>query len=305
MHEPTRLATEYLQSDDFVPHDENGKGGRGWRLSKNGDMQIGDTMIREGTLTHPYGTLRLSEPQLELGFDMTNARRPLDLVYLTQEQIDAAKCDLPAHIVHKPGIAGHKQIEPLVWNETARLDPIKVEGRELNPGMVTTLDLVVTVEGVSSNPEKMAQVAAAIRQTVHDVMGVPRYSIEKEQTVRADADAALASRIGAMNVADGTAWSGVGMGLDLDGQVRYFGEKTRDTVIGTVTQRVEQPGGPVEIGDLAKCSGRDTFTEQFLNREVRSDLKPEVACALSMAAPMTANGKVPINNLPRPVDDDQ
>ena len=307
MSYPDKLMFDHLQSDNYEPESSPGAGdGKGWRLSKNGDFQIGTATCLNGEIFSPHGNVRVDSRQFELGFDMNQWPKR---VYLTQEQIDAAKCDLPAHIVHKPGIAGHKQIEPLVWSETARLDPIKVEGRELNPGMVTTLDLVVTVEGVSSDPEKMAQVAAAIRQTVHDVMGVPRYSIEKEQTVRASADEALASRIGALDVADGTAWGGIGRGLDLGKEYLAIPQPGGDVKLGRLGGKpltaADFAGGLVEKGALAKCSGRDTFTEQFLNREVRSDLKPEVACALSMAAPMTANGKVPINNLPRPVDDDK
>ena len=287
MFEPRNLESDHLQSDNYEPESSPGAGdGKGWRLSKNGDFQIGTTTCLNGEIFSPHGNVRIDSRQFELGFD-PDKQRYLDekylreagiepstnwpkRVYLTQEQIDAAKCDLPPHIVHKPG-AGK--------------------------GVATICDLEVVVridmpEGV--DVVKAQGYAHSIRQIVMDTVnssevlqGMRSGRITEEQTVRAESDMALASRISGL--------AGVGMGLDLDGQVRYFGEKLR----------AEQPGGPVEIGDLAKCSGRDTFTEQFLNREVRSDLKPEVACALSMAAPMTANGKVPINNLPRPVDDDK
>lgn len=300
MQHPDKLMFDHLQSDNYEPESSPGAGdGKGWRLSKNGDFQIGTATCLNGEIFSPHGNVRVDSPQFELGFDQ-DKQRYLDekhlreagitpagqylqghvlepVVYLSQEQIDAAKCDLPPHIVHKPGASRAHQV------------------------MVTQCDLEVVVridlpEGV--DPVNAEGYAHKIRQIVMDTIdssealrGMRSGRITAEATVRAETDMALASRIGAIS----SGLAGVGMGLDLDGQVRYFGEKLR----------AEQPGGPVEIGDLAKCCGRDTFTEQFLNREVRSDLKPEVACALSMAAPMTANGKVPINNLPRPVDDDQ
>lgn len=299
-----------LQSDNYEPESSPGAGdGKGWRLSKNGDFQIGTATCLNGEIFSPHGNVRVDSHQYGLGFD-PDKQRYLDekhlreagitpagqhlqghvlepAVFLTQEQIDAAKCDLPPHIVHKPGASRAHQV------------------------MVTQCDLEAVVridlpEGV--DPVNAEGYARSIRQIVMDTVngsevlkGMRSGRITEEQTVRADADAALASRISGL--------AGVGVGLDMDGQVRYFGEKTRDPIIGTATGKkylyVEQPGGSVAIGDLQKCCGRDTFTEQFLNREVHSDLKPEVACALSMAAPMTANGKVPINNLPRPVDEDK
>lgn len=296
MQHPDKLMFDHLQSDNYEPESYPGAGdGKGWRLSKNGDCQLGDFSMVNGEIFSPHGNVRVDSRQFELGFD-PDKQRYLDekhlreagitpageylqghviepVVYLTQEQIDAAKCDLPPHVLYKPGASRAHQV------------------------MATQCDLEVTVrvdlpEG--ADPANAEGYANKIRQIVMDTVnssevlkGMRSGRITEEQTVRAESDMALASRIGGL--------AGVGMGLDLDDQVRYFGEKLR----------AEQPGGPVEIGDLAKCSGRDTFTEQFLNREVRSDLKPEVVCALSMAAPMTANGKVPINNLPRPVDDDQ
>ena len=310
MFEPRNLESDHLQSDNYEPESSPGAGdGKGWRLSKNGDFQIGTATCLNGEIFSPHDNVRVDSLQYDLGFD-PDKQRYLDekhlreagitpagqhlqghvlepVVYLTQEQIDAAKCDLPPHIVYKPGASRAHQV------------------------MVTQCDLEVVVridlpEGV--DPVNAEGYAHKIRQIVMDTIdssealqGMRSGRITAEATVRAETDSALASRIGGL--------AGVGMGLDVDGQVRYFGEKTRDPIIGTATGKeylcVKQPGGPVAIGDLQKCCGRDTFTEQFLNREVRSDLKPEVAYALSMAAPMTANGKVPINNLPRPVDDDQ
>lgn len=305
MWEPKILESDVLQSENFVEESSPGAGdGKGWRLCRNGDFHLPSISQVDGVIHTKYASIDLnSSRQFELGFDPDKQRYldekhlreagidPARLtpiahmpVYLSQEQIDASKCDLPAHIVHKPG-AGK--------------------------GVATICDLEVVVridlpEGV--DVVKAQGYAHSIRQIVMDTVnssevlqGMRSGRITAEATVRAETDSALASRIGGL--------AGVGMGLDLDGQVRYFGEKTRDPIIGTATGKeylyVKQPGGPAAIGDLQKCCGRDTLTEQFLNREVRSDLKPEVACALSMAAPMTANGKVPINNLPRPVDDDQ
>ena len=280
---PDKLMFDHLQSDNYEPESYPGAGdGKGWRLSKNGDCQLGDFSIVKGEIFSRHGNVRADSPQYELGFD-PDKQRYLDekhlreggvqpVVFLSQEQIDAAKCDLPPHIVHKPGagrgVATHCDLEVVVRVDLPEgADPVKSEGY-----------------------------ASAIRQIVIDTInsdkvlqGMRSGRITTEQTVRAESDMALASRISGMKVLDEWTHPVDGVGLDLGKEFLY----------------VKQPGGPVAIGDLQKCCGRDTFTEQFLNREVRSDLKPEVASALSMAAPMTANGKVPINNLPRPVDDDQ
>lgn len=289
---PDKLMFDHLQSDNYEPESYPGAGdGKGWRLSKNGDCQLGDFSIVKGEIFSRHGNVRADSPQYELGFD-PDKQRYLDEkhlreagidpalltpiahmpVYLSQEQIDAAKCDLPPHVVHKPGagrgVATHCDLEVVVRVDLPEgADPVKSEGyaRAIRQIVIDTINSDKVLQGMRSG------------------------RITTEQTVRAESDMALASRIGALDVADGTAWGGIGAGLDLGKEYLY----------------VKQPGGPVAIGDLQKCCGRDTFTEQFLNREVRSDLKPEVASALSMAAPMTANGKVPINNLPRPVDDDQ
>ena len=267
MHDPS-LKND-IQSVNFKPESKPGAGdGTGWRLCRNGDFQIGKTSMINGEIFSPDGNVRVDSRQFELGFD-PDKQRYLDEKHLREASITPAR-------VMQAQMATHCDLEVVVRIDLPEgADPVNAEGY-----------------------------AHKIRQIVMDTVngsealkGMRSGRITTEATVRAETDSALASRISGL--------AGVGVGLDLDDQVRYFGEKTRDTVIGTVTQRVEQPGGIVEIGDLAKCSGRDTFTEQFLNREVRSDLKPEVACALSMAAPMTGNGKVPINNLPRPVDDDQ
>lgn len=212
MWEPKILESDVLQSENYEPESSPGAGdGKGWRLSKNGDFQIGTSSCVGGEIFSPHGNVRVDSLQYELGFD-PDKQRYLDEKHLRESGITPAGQHLQGHV-----------LEPVVFLTQEQIDAAK--------------------------------------------------------------------------------------GLDLDGQARYFGEKTRDPIIGTATGKeylyVKQPGGQAAIGDLQKCCGRDTFTEQFLNREVRSDLKPEVACVLSMAAPMTANGKVPINNLPRPVDDDQ
>lgn len=287
MNEPKNLEFDVLQSENFVEESYPGAGdGKGWRMCKNGDFQICTSSCVGGEIFTKYGNVRVDARQFELGFD-PDKQRYLDekhmreagiepstnwpkRVYLTQEQIEAAKCALPGHIVHKPG-AGK--------------------------GVATICDLEVVVridmpEGV--DVVKAQGYAHSIRQIVMDTVNSSEVlkgmrsgsgRITDEETVRAESDMALGARVQAMS----SPLAGIGAGLDLGKECLY----------------VEQPGGPVAIGDLQKCCGRDKFTEQFLNREVRSDLKPEVACALSMAAPMTANGKVPLNNLPRPVDDDK
>lgn len=274
MWEPKILESDVLQSENFVEESSPGAGdGKGWRLCRNGDFHLPSISQVDGVIHTKYASIDLnSSRQFELGFD-PDKQRYLDEKHLREAGIDPAR-------VMQAQMATHCDLE-----------------------VVVRIDLPEGVDQV--NAEGYAR---SIRQIVMDTVnssevlkGMRSGRITTEQTARVDADAALASRIGGL--------AGVGMGLDLDGQARYFGEKTRDPIIGTATGKeylyVKQPGWPVAIGDLQKCCGRDTFTEQFLNREVRSDLKPEVACALSMAAPMTANGKVPINNLPRPVDDDQ
>lgn len=281
MFEPRNLESDHLQSDNYEPESSPGAGdGKGWRLSKNGDFHLPSISQVDGVIHTKYASIDLnSSRQYELGFD-PDKQRYLDekhlreagitpagesVVYLSQEQIDAAKCDLPAHVVHKPGagrgVATHCDLEVVVRIDMPEgADPVKAEGY-----------------------------ARAIRQIVMDTVnssevlqGMRSGRITTEQTVRADADAALASRIGALDVADGTAWGGIGRGLDL----------------GKEYLAIEQPGGDVVLGRL----GGKPITS--------ADFKPgssphEFAGGLCRMAPLTANGKVPINNLPRPVDDDK
>lgn len=283
MQHPDKLMFDHLQSDNYEPESSPGAGdGKGWRLSKNGDFQIGTSSCVGGEIFSPHGNVRVDSLQYEMGFD-PDKQRYLDekhlreagiapagqhlqgyvlepVVFLTQEQIDAAKCDLPPHIVHKPGASRAHQV------------------------MVTQCDLEVVVridlpEGV--DPVNAEGYAHKIRQIVMDTIdssevlkGMRSGRITEEQTVRADADAALASRIGALDVADGTAWGGIGRGLDL----------------GKEYLAVPQPGGDVVLGRLG---GKPLKVSDW------------AAHHLNCMAPLTANGKVPINNLPRPVDDDQ
>ncbi|AUM59715.1 hypothetical protein HOS55_gp113 [Pseudomonas phage PMBT3] len=305
---------DHLQSDNYEPESYPGAGdGKGWRLSKNGDCQLGDFSMVNGEIFSRHGNVRVDNRQYELGL-ITEVRigddqsfldekhlreagiEPATIwpkrVYLTQEQIEAAKCALPPHIVHKPGASRAHQV------------------------MATQCDLEVIVrvdlpEG--ADPANAEGYAHKIRQIVIDTInssevlqGMRSGRVTTEATVRAETDSALASRISGMRVLDEWTHPVDGVGLPLPPESAHAlaaaisGVKPGD---GQEFLYVKQPGGPVEIGDLQKCCGRDTFTEQFLNREVRSDMKPEVVCALSMAAPMTANGKVPINNLPRHIDD--
>lgn len=258
MLDPKKLEFDVLQSENFVEESYPGAGdGKGWRLEKNGNFQIGSSRGIAGEVITPYGSLRISKEMIEQA-----SITPCLLGQL----------DLPIHQVHG---------ERLVWEETNR----EPEGRELNPGRVTDLETVIQINlpDVIMDFDDRQALCELLKRTAHDYL--------YEAAVRSKADASLAARIGAMDVSDNSEWgkttAAVGVGLDLGKEYLY----------------VKQPGGPVEIGDLQKCCGRDTFTEQFLNREVRTDLKPEVVCALSMAAPITTNGKPPLNILPEEVDD--
>lgn len=288
MQHPDKLMFDHLQSDNYEPESSPGAGdGKGWRLSKNGDFQIGTSSCVGGEIFSPHGNVRVDSLQYELGFDPDKQRyldekhlreagiEPATIwpkrVYLTQEQIDAAKCDLPPHIVHKPGASRAHQV------------------------MVTQCDLEVVVridlpEGV--DPVNAEGYAHKIRQIVMDTIdssealqGMRSGRITAEATVRAETDSALASRIGGLGArvqAMSSPLAGVGRGLDL----------------GKEYLAIEQPGGDVVLGRL----GGKPITS--------ADFKPgssahEFAGALCRVAPLTANGKVPINNLPRPVDDDK
>lgn len=130
MLDPKQLVFDTLQSDNFQPESSPGAGdGKGWRLEKNGNFQIGGMSGINGEIFSKYGSLRIAEPceEYELGFD------PDKRVYLTQEQIDAAKCDLPPHILHKPG-AGRGVATQCDLEVTVRIDlpegvdPVEAEG---------------------------------------------------------------------------------------------------------------------------------------------------------------------------------
>lgn len=277
MQHPDKLMFDHLQSDNYEPESYPGAGdGKGWRLSKNGDFQIGTSSCVGGEIFSPHGNVRVDSPQL-------------DLVYLTQEQIDAAKCDLPPYIVHKPGAA-------------SRLD-LKVAGRNMHQqGEVTDLEFVVTVSGPGpTDPETQQRLSMAIRQIVVDTLKVECASgglisqvstvghIREEQTARAETDSALASRISGMQVLDEWTHPVDGVGLQL----------------GKEYLAVSQPGGDVKLGRLGgKALGVSDFAVKHLAMSPGNS-PHEFAGGLSRMSPMTANGKVPINNLPRPVDDDK
>ena len=251
MLDPKQLVFDTLQSDNFQPESSPGAGdGKGWRLCKNGDFQIGTATCLNGEIFSPHGNVRVDSRQFELGYD-PDKQRYLDEKYLREAGITPAR-------VMKAQMATQCDLEVIVRVDLPEgADPVEAEGyaHRLRQIVMDTVKSEKTLQGLRSG------------------------RVTTEQTMREGTDAALASRISSL--------AGVGMGLDMGKEFLY----------------VKQPGGPVSIGDLQKCCGRDTFTEQFLNREVRSDLKPEVVCALSMAAPITANGKPPLNILPQEVDD--
>lgn len=306
MWEPKILESDVLQSENFVEESSPGAGdGKGWRLCRNGDFHLPSISQVDGVIHTKYASIDLnSSRQFELGFDPDKQRYldekhlreagidPARLtpiahmpVYLSQEQIDASKCDLPAHIVHKPG-AGK--------------------------GVATICDLEVVVridmpEGV--DVVKAQGYAHSIRQIVMDTVnssevlqGMRSGRITTEQTVRADADAALASRIGELSVAQGTAWGGVGRGLDL----------------GKEFQAIEQPGGDVTLGrlgggPLTAADFADSYRRMTPSATHGKLQQMDVECAREAfvgsvlhrelpLAPITGNGKVALNNLTRPVD---
>lgn len=280
-----------IQSENYVPESSPGAGdGKGWRLDKNGDFQIGTMSMIDGVIRSPHATMHI------------------DRAMVDQASIAPAQLDLPIHQVHG--------------------DRIRHEGGHTDMEIVVRIDLPGVIEEISA--ERKSALHQEIVDLIRDAAGVPRYAITKEATCRADADSILAQRISALNVKPGSDWDNV--------------------VIGTATMNIEQPGGPVCIGDLVETLGRvsrlgkpaltgEEFlykkgdvsvpdlsrefaggllrdplkgvyrdilpTKEFLAEHVGTKLKPEVACALSMCAPVTGNGKVPVNNLPRPVDDDK
>lgn len=254
MWEPKILESDEIQSVNFVAESSPGAGdGKGWRLSRNGDFQLGTTTCLNGEIFSPHGNVRVDSPQFELGFD-PDKQRYLDEKHLREASITPAR-------VMQAQMATHCDLEVVVRIDLPEgADPVNAEGY-----------------------------ARSIRQIVMDTVngsealkGMRSGRITTEQTARVDADAALASRISALDVADGKAWGGIGAGLDM----------------GKEYLAIEQPGGDVTLGRL----GGKPITS--------ADFKPgssahEFAGGLCRVAPLTANGKVPINNLPRPVDDDK
>lgn len=248
---------QFIQSANFVPRDGD-KLGAGWRLHKDGTLEINRALVLEAKL----------EPV------------------------------------------------PLVWHETERLEDIKVSVGDPQAPVHTTLDLVVSIEGMLTNPAVRESLVAAIRQTVIDVLhaapsrGMRTARLTTETTVRAQADEACASHIGALSC---------GVGVDLDGQARHFEEKHKDAWAGvgaSITPAslvVETPGGTVTIGDLAKEFAathpgsaeqhKKAFQDLHLNREVPLEDVPKTMGQLCRVAPISCNGKLPVNFLDTDVDD--
>lgn len=276
---PKELMFEALQSDNYQPESYPGAGdGKGWRLDKNGDFQIGTMSMIDGVIRSPHATMHI------------------DRAMVDSASIAPAQLDLPIHQVHGD-----------VTEIVVRIDL---------PGVI---DEMTATRKSALHEEIKRLVMDAATGPIKQGMRTGR--ITQEVTCRADADMALAQRIGALDVKPGSEWG--------------------DVVIGTATMNIEQPGGPVCIADLVGALGklgkpaltgqefvykkgaerefagglirdplkgiyRDIMpTKEFLAEHVGTKLKPEVACALSMCAPVTGNGKVPVNNLPRPVDDDK
>lgn len=277
-----------IQSVNYKPESKPGAGdGTGWRLCKNGDFQIGTMSMIDGVIRNPHATVHI------------------DRAMVDSASIKPAQLDLPIHQVHGDRARAQSEIE---------IRMTVGDGGAL-PDM---------------NEEQRAHLHEKIRRLVTDAAGVSRYAITEEVTVRAEADTALASRIGAINV---DAWAGVGASLDLQLGKEYLAipQPGGDVTLGRlggkpvgIKDLVETMGRVASLGmsdkpgciphefaggllrDPLKGSYRDIEpTKEFLAENVRSDLTPQAACALSMCAPITGNGKVPVNNLPHPVDDDK
>lgn len=262
-----------IQSENFVPESKPGAGdGKGWRLDKNGDFQIGTMRMIDGVLYSPHATLHI------------------DRAMVDSASIAPAQLDMPIHRVHGDRIP-HK-------------------------GGLTDMEIVIKVDLPGVIDEMTAERKSALHQEivdlVRDAAGVPRYAITKEMSVRAEADMALASRIGGMqlgkeflaipqpggDVTLGRLGGGPVSVKDLVGSMQRL-QKFRDK---PGHSEREFAGGLMR--DPLKGIYRDILpTKEFLAENVGTNLKPEVACALSMCAPMTANGKPPLNILPREIDD--
>lgn len=300
MWKPKILESD-IQSENYKPESKPGAGdGQGWRLCKNGDFQIGTMSMIDGVIRNPHATVHI------------------DRAMVDSASIKPAQLDLPIHQVHgdRPCILDDSLTQPRNY----------------------TIDLVVTLQETS--PARVEALSQSIKQIVMDAiesdqhlsgvgMGLRSARITDEQTCRADADMALASRITAMDVGAGRDWAGVGAGLQLGKEYLAIQQPGGDVKLGRLG------GKPVSINDLVGCmqrlqefrdkpghsehefagglcrdplkgSYRDIEpTREFLAENVRSDLTPQAACALSLMAPITSNGKAPANILPRPVDDDK
>lgn len=253
MWKPKILESD-IQSENYKPESKPGAGdGTGWRLCKNGDFQIGTMSMIDGVLRSPHATVHI------------------DRAMVDQASIEPAQLDLLTHQVHgdRPCVLADSLTQPRNY----------------------TIDLVVTLQETS--PARVEALSQSIKQIVMDAiesdqhlsgvgMGLRSARITDEQTCRADADMALASRITAMDVGAGSDWAGVGAGLQL----------------GKEYLVIPQPGGDVKLGRL----GGKPITAADFNP---GSSPHEFAGGLCRVAPMTGNGKVPLNNLPRPVDDDK
>ena len=202
-----------------------------------------------------------------------NGELEISRAMVDKARVTPAQLDLPIHQVHgdRPCILDDSLTRPRNY----------------------TIDLVVTLQETS--PARVEALSQSIKQIVMDAiesdqhlsgvgMGLRSARITDEQTCRADADMALASRITAMDVGAGSDWAGVGAGLQL----------------GKEYLVIPQPGGDVKLGRLG---GKPITAADFNGTPGNSP--HEFAGGLCRVAPMTANGKVPLNNLPRPVDDDK
>lgn len=246
MWEPKILESDVLQSENFVEESSPGAGdGKGWRLCRNGDFHLPSISQVDGVIHTKYASIDLnSSRQFELGFD-PDKQRYLDEKHLREASITPAR-------VMQAQMATHCDLEVVVRIDLPEgADPVNAEGyaRSIRQIVMDTVNSSEVLKGMRSG------------------------RITTEQTARVDADAALASRIGALDVADGKAWGGIGAGLDL----------------GKEYLAIEQPGGDVTLGRL---SGKPLKVSDWAAHHLA-------------VSPMTANGKVPINNLPLPVDDDK
>lgn len=276
MPTPNDLKFDTLQSENFVEHIEGVQKGQGWRLCKNGDYQIGDSRQVNGELITNYGTLRISADKVDVGPGAEFSIAPL--------------------------ISDRMVIEAHATPSSIRNDRVAQESRTTDVEM----DLVLTVRDLPH--DRAEEIATTLKATLAELLGRELKEGECVGEMKASETVSLSSRIGELSVAQGTAWGGVGRGLDLGKEFLAIEQPGGDVTLGRLTGQeflYKKGNIPHEFaGGLLKADPSDTtFSEQFLNREVRSDLKPSVACTLSMVAPITSNGKLPPNILPRSVDD--